>query len=180
MPPDPEVWQARRLTGRFLDGVTTADEERRLYAFYSLHAPGSLPDDLEQARAMFGWYAALGTAGAGCAVKARRKNRRLRYAAAGVAALLVLAAAAAFWIMRSGTGGADETLNACYATYSGSYIIRNGERVSDIEVIYPELVAGEQLADSIGNDSTMIEEAIGHIDDPELIDYIRTQIFNRQ
>lgn len=175
-PPSPDLWQARTLIALFLDGGTSDEQEKWLADFYLGHAPGTLPDDLESARRMFAWYASLPPSREGSTRGSRGIIPRVLMAVAAACVALVAVVSGVVYFRHDST---PEHAGP-WASYSGSYIIRNGEQVDDIEIIYPELVAGEHLADSICDDSAMIEQAIGHIDDPELIDYIRTQIFHCQ
>ena len=163
----------RLLVQEFLDGITTPEQERWLYAFYRNHNPGSLPADLESYRGMFGWYASL---------PSTAKPRR-RLSGARIAAFTGIAAAAAIAV---GTGlslinrnGRTSAADSAYASYAGSYIVRDGQRIDDIVVIYDEVSAAATRADSLANDSIALEKAISNINDDELSGFIRSQIFTR-
>ena len=116
------------LVERFLDGDTTPAQEKAIYHFYALHR--DLPDELERYRDMFAWYAGMQPRG----------ERRPRHAiAAAAAAVLVVAGIGLSVII---TEKSEE--NSLYASYQGSYIVRNGQRIDDIQVIYNSLAVAEQ------------------------------------
>ena len=156
----------RLLVQEFLDGITSPEQERWLYAFYRNHNPGSLPADLESYRGMFGWYASLPST-----AKPRRRLSGARIAAfTGIAAAAAIAVGAGLSLInRSGhTSAAD----SAYASYAGSYIVRDGQRIDEVS-------AAATLADSLANDSIALEKAISNINDDELSGFIRNQIFTR-
>lgn len=127
--------EIKKLIERFLNGDTTPEEESRIYAFFAGHRYAG---DLERYRPMFEWYSSL------AAKKARRSNS-VWFAAAGIAAAVVLAGALSFSFFRSPPGVDDDI----YASYEGSYVIENGVRITDVGLLYERLVQAESLADSI-------------------------------
>lgn len=177
-----DLERARTLVGKFLDGATSDVEEAWISAFYRSAVPGTLPADLESARTMFLWFDSLPAA---AAVPRRRRSprRSIWLAAAGVAAAVMLAFSLSFFLVERSAGVQDQNIGGQYGIYSGSYIIRNGERVDDLPVIYDEIVATEHLADSLsGADlaDTLIDRTIERIGDPELANYVRKEIFEQQ
>lgn len=156
----------RRLVERFLDGDTNLAQEQAIYDYYASHP--SLPDDLEQYRPMFGWYSAMSPV-------RRRRQPWLRYT--GIAAAMALLVVVGLAHVRSDIN-ADERL---YASYQGSYVIRDGRRIDDVRLIYSNLAGAEQMADSLidladrearsieqSPDDILVDEALAGIDDPEL------------
>lgn len=127
--------EIKKLIERFLDGDTTPAEERRIYAFFARHRYAG---DLERYRPMFEWYGSL-------AAKNTRRRRPVWFAAAGIAAAVVLAVALSFSFFRPSPGVDD----GIYASYEGSYVIENGVRITDVGLLYEQLVQAESLADSI-------------------------------
>lgn len=165
---------ARALAARFLDGQTEAAEEKWLYDFYAAHSAGSLPSDLENMRAMFNWYAELPK----MATPQPAKSKSLRHWLAicfGVAALFTFAAIVAWCVM----GYIDKTndLNHVHASYAGSYIIRNGEKISDFNEIYDDIIESESIVDSIEAESTFYKNTLNSISDPEVRSMIENEIF---
>ena len=80
--------------------------------------------------------------------------------------------------IRDRGSSADERL---YASYRGSYVIRDGQRIDDIQLIYSNLACAEQMADSLidladrearsieqSPDDILVDRALDGIDDPEL------------
>lgn len=165
---------ARRLADRFMAGDTTPAEERRLFAFFAMAPEGSLPSDLEAMRPMMAWYASLAPA-------APRRSRMRAVAAAAAVVAVVAATAVALMPSRS-------TDDGLYACYQGSYIIRNGRRVSDVREIYSYLQSAERTADSlavaadidiaadIDPGADIVEQALKGIADRELANSIMNEI----
>ncbi|MBP2690557.1 MAG: hypothetical protein J6B44_01850 [Muribaculaceae bacterium] len=127
---------ARRLTGLFLDGATSPDEERQLYAYYSRHRVAA---DLARYQSMFSWYETLA---AEPAKKSGNRHRNLA-AAATVAVLLTTG-----WMVIDFLRAGNSNFDAC-DLYAGSYIIRNGQKITDIDKIMPELQNADRLTDSV-------------------------------
>lgn len=151
-----EEKEIRRLIARFLAGATTNAEERTLCDYFAGHdvAPG-----LAHYRPMFGWYAGgcreeqLPGSGlqsrqqapavqtpAGCSRSVRRRRAAVRPLAwaLGLAASLLLLIGAGL-----GYGHYQARLQE-YAAYEGSYIIRDGKKLTDIREILPELKVAER------------------------------------
>lgn len=167
-----------RLTEQFLNGCTTPAQEQALFAYYRRSSAGSLPDELEQYRPMMEWYAAMTPA-------SRQLHRRIIAAAAIVAVLLSAG------ISISTLSGTNE--NSLYTCYKGSYIIRNGQRISDTEQIYPALIHAEYTADSLAAvaerqayemecdpERAIVDMAVAGISDPELASQIRCEFLSSE
>lgn len=129
------------LIGKFMDGATSNAEEQMLYAYF---AGTDIAPELERYKAMFGWFAG-GMAGP-LPQQAKRRpamRRVLRWTGVAASALLLLGAGICYH-------GHSER-QKLYATYEGSYIIRNGKKITDLKVILPELKRVEE--------ATMAQEA---------------------
>ncbi len=166
------------LIASFMDGATTPAEEQEIYRFFA-SAPQAAPE-LEPYRQMFGWYASL-------APKPRRivwYRHKAVAAISGIAASIALLAAIATFTLSG-----PETPDTLYASYTGSYIVRNGQRITDLRTIYPELIRAEKLVDSIAAatapveirhdenlETVMLEDALAHIDDPQLAMLLRREL----
>ena len=156
---------ARRLTQAFLDGDTSPEQESRLYDYYSRK---SVASDLLCYREMFAWYAGLGKDEN---VAGRRQKRTRFIAVAASVSLLAVIAAVMFAIPHS-----DD--NSPESLYAGSYIIRNGKKITDIEQILPELRIADHYVDSTLSafnrpssadpEIEVINSALRYIDDPEV------------
>ncbi len=172
----------------FLDGTTTPAEEACIYSAYSSLEPGSLPSDLERYRAMFAWYASLsGEENTVTPAKPKRRYRAwLKYGAAAVATAAITVSA--LFISDPLEKRMDNTL---YAQYVGSYVIRNGKRISDLDAIMVSVIRAEHIADSLSNfttelenipeiesDNTIIENALSGVIDPVLARQLCNDLLN--
>lgn len=154
--------EARRLTALFLDGATSIDEEKLLYAYYRATR---IAYDLLQYKDMFCWYDALSNPDE--RKNAIAKSRGLIAASITIAVLVTISL---FSIKTIDTEVCD--------IYAGSYIIRDGKKITDISKILPELRRADHIADStmtaISNESPdnieheAITSAIASINDPQI------------
>jgi len=158
--------EARRLTSLFLDGSTSPDDEKKLYAYYGTR---HVAIDLEQYKQMFAWYNSLQNT-----TKSVRKSYRHWAVAAGIAALVI--AGIGLLAPRSDCSR-DYDAESIYA---GSYIIRDGKKISDINKILPELQRADRMVDSVllsinknyqenpDPERVMLQKALGGIKDSDL------------
>ncbi len=163
----------RNLVERFLDGDTTPAQEQAIYTYYASHS--ELPGDLESYRPMFGWYAAI--------TPQRRKRNRSKIAGIAAAIAVIVVAGVAL------IGQKNSSTDRLYASYKGSYIIRDGQKIDDISLIYANLACAELMADSIINqadqmakrieqsDDILIENVLSDIDDPQLAKEIKEAFY---
>ena len=115
------------LTGKFLDGATNNDEEQALYEYY---AGNGVARHLKKYEQMFRWYAG----GMVEQLPQRRKaHHRLAWTGLGVAASVLLLFGAGMYCRQN----IEE--QRMHAMYEGSYIVRNGKKITDLNVIMPEL-----------------------------------------
>ncbi len=134
---------ARLLMDRFLDGETSLQEEKSLYDYFSSE---KLPADLEAYRDMMRWYSDMPKP-----AENETKNAPRRHASTLILRWTSVAAIAAFVISLIGYFNFTPA-NDCedeYALYEGSYIIRNGKKITDIEDIYSEIKQSEDLLQTI-------------------------------
>ncbi len=136
---------ARDLLARFEAGETSVAEERDLFSFFRSPA---LPPDLEPLRPLMAWYEG------GCRgepeITAHHEPARifrwrplLRMAAA-VATIIAVAASA---LLLPNGAPADEADD--FATiYAGSYIIRDGQKITDPALIRDEILSLNARLDS--------------------------------
>lgn len=124
-----------RYVERFLAGETTSAEERALYDYFS---HGHIPAELESYREMFAWYGSLSQAPA--APGPIRLPRLRRWQWTGVAATVALLLGLGF-VFRMQTADLPEE----YMAYEGSYIIRDGKKITDLRVVVPEIRRSDQL-----------------------------------
>lgn len=114
----------RHLVDRFFAGETTPDDERRIYEYYRTHS--LLPPDLEQYRAMFGWFDNAGAPAA--APKKRRHGLALLLAAAAVAAILAVGGLGGWLAVKMGIEGRSEHI--------GGNVTVSKRAATDTVVIY--------------------------------------------
>ncbi len=135
--------QAQALMEKFLDGATTIAEEQQLYRYF---AGGEVAPVLQQYRPMMQWYDSL-SADAEPAQKPATRPRsvlsRFRFVS-GIAASVAVLAAIGFAALMPHNRLDDEQI-----AYSGSYVIVNGVKTTDIDRILPQLRRAEQIADSV-------------------------------
>ena len=121
--------EIQQMIERFLNGETTNAEEQMLYDYF---AGEDVSPELMQYREMFRWYSAGMPED-----KGKKRSLPLRRILALAASVLLLVGIG-FGIHRY------QQQQAEYALYEGSYIIRNGVKITDISKILPELKATEQ------------------------------------
>lgn len=141
----------RRTIDRFLAGETSLGEERALYDFFRR---SDLPADLAAYREMFQWYASLAEAGkeeakgstdttpaprpvSGSKARLLRMRPMQWISAAAVIALLFTIG----FVLRTPSTSVPEE----YLSYEGSYIIRDGKKITDLSVVVPEIQRAEQM-----------------------------------
>lgn len=146
--------EARRLTGLFLEGETTSDEEQKLYRYY---ARSKVASDLVPYAGMFSWFDALESATETTSVRHRHKVPRFVAAAAITAFVLV-----GVGLTLGYNFGSDEF--SAERIYAGSYIIRQGKKITDIQSILPELERADRIVDS-----TLVASYVSSPENPELL-----------
>lgn len=136
--------EARRLTEAFLDGQTSLEEERALFLYYN---NGDIADDLEENREMMQWYAAgLKLENSPLKKDSSAKIRGILKVWLPAAAAIAVAFTLAFNLYKDEEHGlSDEE----YAEYEGSYIIRNGKKITDLAEIMPEIKANEEYSERL-------------------------------
>ena len=125
------------LLERFFEGQTSNDEERQLYLFFGQE---ELPDELVQYKQVFKYFES-GLVDELEAVKEMRKDTKTRHLSVTKKRWFVWGSVAAsvLLILFSTLFYFDHIESA--APLAGSYIIRNGVRITDLDLIRPELEA---------------------------------------
>ncbi len=155
--------EARRLTEMFLDGATEPAQEQELYTYY---AGRNVADDLKCYRDMFAMYASLTPRSA-----AGKSSRRPYIPAAAAVAVLAVVGAYVFSAQSSLSGDNG-------SVYAGSYIIRDGKKITDLKRIMPTLHRADNYVDSLTSsfdelypddtETAILEKALAGITDPQL------------
>lgn len=123
---------------RFLNAETSMDEERALYAYFSQR---HLPPEAEKYRRMFGWYDSIRQSD-NKETNRKSYNPPIRvlplklWQWAGAAAVIAI-------LITVGLSMRSHRYDDAYA-YSGSYIIRDGEKITDLEIVLPEIELAER------------------------------------
>ncbi len=127
------IKELRSLIDRFMEAKTTVAEERRLAEYFS--SADTVADDLKEFAPMFSWYASIGhrsdvveDSPSRCEVVVLRQTLLRWVAAAAVITLLFTAG----YFLR------DYGYERKYEAYKGSYIVRNGEKITNLSVVGPE------------------------------------------
>jgi hypothetical protein len=162
------------LVERFFEGATSGAEERELYDYF---ASDGVPLELEPYRPLFRYIdrempAALPASDARSPLPRRRFAIRTAGIAAVVAALIAVGAAVGLQKARERND-----------RFAGSYIIRNGVRITDPKIIRPELEAAMRLFEereprvSIADRKRAIyEEAISQFADEAVREAVRSKL----
>lgn len=143
--PDITHSQARELISRFLDADTSLDEENALYCYFR---QTNLPKDIEAYRPMFQWYKNALTSPATTSHNKYMwlKRRLIRRISVAAITILFLSIGISF-IIGLTYNQADDT--ELYARYDGSYIVRDGIKITDAKVIIPEIQRIERMIEQI-------------------------------
>lgn len=138
--------QARELMDRFLDGSTSLAEEKKLYSYFRR---ANIAPDMEQHRDMMRWYAS------GMAQK-KALNFSAAWKGAVASAVIIAAGVGAAFLKHASTGP------AYYAQYEGSYVMINGEKVTNLKEIMPYLNSTEMLAHDLFEKKPIYESYLEH------------------
>lgn len=128
--------EARRLTAMFMDGDTTLAQESLLYDYFS---STEVADDLKEYQSMF---LLLSEASREDARSAKRVHPIPLWLGIAASLALILTLAVAFILPSHDT--ADSNYFA--EVYAGSYVVRNGKRITDPAEIERQIKMAEQFA----------------------------------
>ena len=122
------------LIDRFLNGETNADEERILYDYFQ---GKNVAKELRKYQSMFQWYA-NGMSEEELIKRSKSYSivKRIRFATIGIAASMLVLIGVGVW--------KHQKMQEEYAIYEGSYIVRDGKKLTNIKEILPELKAVER------------------------------------
>ncbi len=174
--------QARELIGRFLDADTSLDEENALYCYFR---QTNLPEDIEAYRPMFKWYENTLTSSV---TTSHNKyvwlnHRLIRRISVAAIAILLLSICISFIIGLTHNQADDAEL---YARYDGSYIVRDGTKITDPKVVIPEIqrleIMCEQIDEKLSqydNENTVVLNSIYEAyPDPDIREIIITEFYS--
>jgi hypothetical protein len=148
------------LLERFFEGQTSNEEERQLYLFFGRE---ELTDELAKYKPVIQYF----ESGLANEMEMDKSTGDAKTQAAGVAKRLWIVwgsvAASVLIILFSSILLFDRTESA--DPYAGSYIIRNGVRITDLNLIKPELEAAIQKSLLIEQQAEQLIERLTAIDD---------------
>ncbi len=176
-----EVHSLEILIERFLAGETSPAQEKSIYEAFARNSEGSLPDNLEKYRPMFSWYAALPAK----KLKIQHRHKQWwKYAAAALIAALLC-----FGIIMIPAVSLKGDKDILEARYAGSYVIRNGQRITNLDDIMVTILKAEHIADSLENltdkrikeadinyEQQILERSISEIQDTTLARQLREDL----
>ena len=135
---------------RFLDGSTTCAEEQKLYEYFSQE---NISPEASPYQEMMKWYASE------MATPILEHKRKRSFSikhwiyTISIAASIALLCTLGIKLYDRQSVNSDE-----FSIYEGSYIIRNGEKITDLEIIMPELIQAERIIDEYKYSSSSINE----------------------
>ena len=146
--------EARRLTDLFMAGETSLGQESLLYKYY---ASNDVADDLQEYKTMFLILAEATSEAETSTTKVRRIPSWLGIAAS----LAIILTLAVTFILPT----RDASSSECFAeVYAGSYVVRNGKRITDPAEIERQIRLAEQY---VIEQDRMIDACINSYDDVE-------------
>ncbi len=114
---------------QFLDGKTTNSEEQELYQFFS---GNDIPEEMKKYKEMFQWYQDGMKAPLPKRIHKRSKQLYPILLRISIAAIVILVCGISLKLYLPKE-------SPKYSCYEGSYIIRNGKKITDLHTIMPIL-----------------------------------------
>lgn len=136
----------RQHIQRFLNGETSLAEEKALYAYFDRT---DLPAEALKYREMFQWYACLPSlekapVAVPLAAETKRQSSRPRWIAVAASAAVLVGMLAALLHVAPHSHSISEPL----LSHTSGYIIRDGVRITDPNVVLPAIANMERELDS--------------------------------
>ena len=133
---DKENIRITELVERFFEGETTQKEERELYAFFSTK---TVPEDLQQYQSVFQYFAGDLEKELQIVPKKqtsihRKSKKRVAYIVSVAASVLIIVSVGLNFLF-------PDKNNSVTNPYEGSYIIRDGVKITDMKIVLPEIEA---------------------------------------
>ncbi len=159
--------KAKDLVKRFFDGETSLDEEAKLYEYFN---SGNVSADLQQYSQMFAWY------GNKLSTPAKKHSKKWYYVAAA-ASIAILTIVSIHQYTSTQLTAEEQRLAEIYA---GSYIIRDGKKITDMKKVLPVILQEEKNYNSLlaeirkQDDQTtdhyqqFLDDVLSDIDDEEM------------
>lgn len=115
---------------KFLDGLTTNEEEQALYRWFSRH---DIPNEARPYREMFDWYSSLAPQNDTLHDSGRVNPFVRKFLSVAAAAIFVFTLASSVW--------QNMAIQREYLCYEGSYVIRDGKKITDMQQVVREMKA---------------------------------------
>lgn len=163
-----------QFIGRFMEGETTNEEEAALYEFFQEE---DIPEKLRMYKPVFAYFAGgmrkedLPSSGSSAKVVSTGNVQKKTIYTRWRKFILPLAAGAAACFACVAGFVHYEQQQSIYNSYSGSYVIDHGRRLSDIRVIMPKLKMVEAHADEAASRheaEQVTRNVLNEISDPEV------------
>lgn len=139
----------KELITLLMAGETTNDQEREIIDRFR---QGPVAEELEQYRPMLLWLddgmPDMAGRQSSSAAKPRRWDRRMLTACISVAASLALIVTLALSLMTRPAGALSRE---DYLTYAGSYVIRDGKKITDLDQIMTEIKQAERMVEDVSS-----------------------------
>ena len=158
-----ELTRIKILLERFYDGQTSNEDEQELYVFFRRD---NIPDELISHKPVIQYFETGLADEFGCAfaeeaglpfrsVKMQKiRSRLILWSSVAASFLLILFSSVYFLTAKEPSD-----------PYAGSYIIRNGVRITDLDLIRPELEAAIQKSLLLEQEADRLVEQLSMIDD---------------
>lgn len=139
--------EARRLMEKFDAATASLAEERSLYEYFRR---SQLPPDLAPLRGLMAWYEG-GCAGEPCHIAPATSRRRRpiwsrAWMSAASAAVLI---ALGITLLHLRAPAPESDTDSFAATYGGSYVIRDGVKITDPELIRDDILRAKEVSEKI-------------------------------
>ncbi len=140
--------EARLLLARFETGETSLEEEQSLYAYFRRK---DIPADMQSLRGLMAWYegGCVGEPFREEALPEKKHVRRFRHILLSAASVALLVAVGYTAFNLTSRRADDLSADEFAELYRGSYVIRNGEKITDPELIRDDIMRARHLTDSI-------------------------------
>ena len=133
---DKKIIRITELVECFFEGKTTQEEEQELYAFFSAK---TVPEDLQQYQPVFQYFAGdlekeLQIVPQKQISTHRKSKKRIAFIVSVAASVLIIVSVGLNVLF-------PDKNNSVTNPYEGSYIIRNGVKITDMKIVLPEIEA---------------------------------------
>ena len=147
------------LLARFFEGQTTLNEERELYLFFNQDV---IPEEFVQYKQVIKYFGS--DLAEGLPLQMKHPSKRKWIVWSGIAASFLIMLFTSLYFLQNRES--DDP-------FEGSYIIRNGVRITDLDLIRPELDATIQ--------KTLLQQLETELDELLMVDNsLETEIFRQR